>query len=433
MSFEIYRIIQNGKVNEYPLSGLNPNLNYRFKVVATNNDGASPDSNVVEWGAIRPEGRAFWTPSIGTIAYSSGQFPSSMPAGYWVGEYADSTLYIKHYDKYWDGSGDPLTITEFPNYSEDAELKFYMIEEPNGVESGMFIKYVPSGTVHLYVMYKDNFDAWSFKEVTIESFDSGSPLAGLTVTDLVVMNDGLLLLKGEGEGVMWGSRQPDDTVRNFSNVQYANTTDAQLCVGVDPIPHHVNAYPVSLDQGFTDPHFYVNYIDQNYVQDGIATLLTTAPTSGELYVDVEASNPRGIVTPMQNIYWTGLVMTDGDTVVTVAYDKDAGVLTNITDWASVFVINERLYVSGLTDENISSAPNTPVPGATELVNIHMMNNLENTGFGGSYADVGPNLWVLSSGNPSTYNYSTVTVVGSPDNFNSVPFVLENGDLVVKSS
>lgn len=461
MSFQIYKVVNNGNATGFSLNNLDPSLNYRFKIVASNSDGSSPDSNIVEWGSIRAQGvTGIWTgPRVyNPVLRSLADFPSSMPKGFWVGKFESGGINIYYYDHYWDGTGDPIEVVEFPfailsgESVEENPLTFYSIQEPNGVESGMFIKYMHSTRMYIYALYKDGFEQWSFREITIEDLGGTTSMTGAP-EDCLIMEDGLMILKGTdiSEGVFkWVTRQPDDIVRNFSDVTYSNSTDA-ICSLVEPIPHQCNSYPLSLDCGVADwllpeQFDYVNYIKaDHYDSEGnivISALVSALPVI-DGWTASETSELRGVVTPLENVYWLGFNLTQDETldVLLVAYDKDNQVVTNITNWGGAFVIDESLYVfgrsliSGDPNTDVFSAPGTVVQTDYQVVNIHKMINTMDTGLGGDCSDVGPNLWTVQSWDyiPYEYDHSPIIKIGNPENYAGTPYVLASGDLVIPRS
>ena len=368
MSFEIYQSVGNGLVKELPLPDLDPSLNYRFKVVAVNKEGQSPFSNVVEWGALRPEGRALWTSQGYSILNSIALYPSAMPKGYWVANLRTSTvteIYIDYFDEYWAGGAtlpiqtllvpySELTGHDLP-YGDGGAVTLYPLNVNQTHEPGMLIKYIEgSGEVYLFALYLDDTISWVFLNLPVESFLTAlDPDLTDAPVDLIAMEDGLLLLKsGNGN---WGCRRVDSAITHFSTLVYANTTDVLLCSGVDPIPNRGNAYPISLETASVTPDTYselitykvgdpVSYGGNCWValqasigvtpEEGAEWQRTLVYTVGFLpldhynslgevitssitsvyapylpFWDTTASGLRGIVTPLENVIWVGFTVT----------------------------------------------------------------------------------------------------------------------------
>ena len=363
MSFEIYQNVGNGLIKELPVPELDPSLNYRFKIVAVNKEGQSPFSNVVEWGALRPEGMALWAPRGHSILNSTALYPSAMPKGYWVANLRTdivTEIYIDYFDEYWLPVQTllvpyaELTGHDLP-YGDGGAITLYPLNMSQTEEPGMLIKYIEgSGAVYLFTLYLDDTIGWTFLNLPIESFLSSlnSDLPDAPI-DLIAMEDGLLLLKSSTGN--WGYRRTDTPIIHFSTLVYANTTDTLVCSGVDPIPNRSNAYPVSLATAKITPDSYselatykvgdtVSY-DGNYwvalrestnvpPGDGADWQRTTVYTVEFLPLDhynsfgevvtnnivntyapyipfwsASVGDLRGIVTPLENVIWVGFTLT----------------------------------------------------------------------------------------------------------------------------
>lgn len=229
--------------------GADPNKNYRFIINAQNKDGVSPWSNMVEWGARRQSSAVFWH-SISDSLVRSEYTLASLPSGIW------GVRIVKVEDDYelkmfkaplgWDGSDAALLATfnipapsllnHTPQISDVVTL-FPVVTEKYPM---WFIRYrnADSSFVRLIRVKMPSGNAPSYETIQV---------AGLTATDYLPMEDGLLFVKTVSS---WYAVRPSITGT------YA-TTPINLN-SVRLIPYLRNAYPVSLNT-------YLATVSGNYI------------------------------------------------------------------------------------------------------------------------------------------------------------------------
>lgn len=333
MTFNVYQQIGNGSIRELVVPNLDSTANYRFKVTASNRDGESPDSNIVEWGLSRVGNGSWWTQGEIGIINSLEDFESELPTGWWLSELVQSgvnpvTLVLRHYSADWDGgtNGSRLNSYEIPvadltglTLTLRDEVTIYPIkrDDMSGYQI-ITIKYRPYWEFSVGTPTPPNPTLLMFyiKDGAADTVKPTVAPAGvgtqLPAVDFIVMVDGQMLLKGYGN--QWAFRSPDWAAPRYHQMSYPGVSDTQVST-VTPITHLQNDYPVTLDTFYhypTPDHtpglediYQTSFISKTWVTDGLPSGVDTPfPISDEFVLqgDQVGRGVFGTVTPLENVY-----------------------------------------------------------------------------------------------------------------------------------
>ena len=489
MTFSIFKQIGNGSIQELILTDMDPTKNYRFKMNAQNNDGTSPWSNTVEWGAVRIDYAAYLEPFSLATARVSGVDPNvATVGGVWLAAWDGMDLDIRHWGLDWAGNfaDTPIDSLTIPGSwlsglgvdTSDADplLSLYEVHTPivgDAFQTFFVLKYsdlhVQAGTAPpLLISISNPGSGWHYRHLVV------SPNTGHK--DYIVMEDAVLLVNA----LAWTTCNPgassDIWNGNAETLSYDLSYDStiitiQTGVGIaNPVPYLKNKYPLVLGTTYVatgDPvnqHLTLNTISTPWAvyqsegpkwypsQFSFWTNTLNNPTADwdvtQAYGLVNADFTKmffvspGTSTVLGTIVASTLTATprglgaDGTLVGSVGNSTHPAtyVKTNAKDWSEIFTLGKDLCIVGRSAARVESAPYTPHISPIGVVNIHKMDQTQDTGLI-DCSDVGPNLLVFDpfTNRPINFNGAPFVQVGTPFNFTGRVEPLNDESLVLHAS
>lgn len=320
MTFNPYQQIGNGSIRELIASDLDPLANYQFKLTASNKDGEGPYSNPVEWGLVKPQIGSWWTQGQIGIVHSAEDFPSELPAGWWVSELDQplGQLTLNRYPPEWGGVNSLLASYQIPVASligrflqlqDEVTIYPIKLEESNGYQM-VLIKYHP-------YLAEPSLILFYIKDGSASSVVVPVLPPPLGFQDFVVMTDGLMLVGGMGQ---WYARGVNWAYPRYDLLSYPSNNDVLIST-YQPIPHLQNQYPVTLDTTYqyaigtpatpgNENAYSVRFIPSDHGPAlALRSVVVPFPLSREFVLKGDQTN-RGVfgtVTPMENVYLSRLM------------------------------------------------------------------------------------------------------------------------------